>query len=152
MNKPTLSQIDDFFSAGSFAVVGVSRNPNKFGTMLFRDMVNYNYEVYPVNPNIDELHGHKCYRNIFELPETVQGLIMITQPEQTIQAVKEAASKGIRYIWIQPGAEHIDAHDFCNQQKINCITGECIFMHIKPVKGIHGFHRFLRRLFGTFPK
>ena len=36
-----------------FAVVGASRDPEKYGHQVYRDLLNAGYRVYCVNPNAD---------------------------------------------------------------------------------------------------
>ena len=40
-----------------FAVVGASRDLQKYGYQVYRDLKNADYKVYPVNPNADEILG-----------------------------------------------------------------------------------------------
>ena len=40
-----------------FAVVGASKDPEKYGHQVYRDLRNNGYRVYPVNPNADEILG-----------------------------------------------------------------------------------------------
>ena len=42
--------IQAFMALKTLAVAGVSRNPNKFGTMVYKDLKSKGYTVYPVNP------------------------------------------------------------------------------------------------------
>jgi len=51
-----------------FAVVGASRNPEKYGHRVYRDLKEAGYTVYPVNPNADEVLGDKCYPKLESLP------------------------------------------------------------------------------------
>jgi hypothetical protein len=45
-----------------FAVVGASRDSKKYGYQVYRDLRNAGYRVYPVNPNVNEVLGDKCYQ------------------------------------------------------------------------------------------
>ncbi|MEM4804135.1 MAG: CoA-binding protein, partial [Candidatus Nezhaarchaeales archaeon] len=51
-----------------FAVVGASRDPQKYGYQVYRDLKSAGYKVYPVNPNAQEVLGDKCYPSLKELP------------------------------------------------------------------------------------
>src|SRR5205809_4537098 len=42
--------IDDFLAQRRIAVAGVSRNPHKFGNVLFRELKQRGYDVLPLNP------------------------------------------------------------------------------------------------------
>ena len=49
-----------------FAVIGVSSNPEKYGHQVYKDLKEAGYTVYPVNPNLDEVLGDKCYSSLSE--------------------------------------------------------------------------------------
>lgn len=151
-NKPSLGQIQSFLSIKRIAVAGVSRESRKFGNIVFKELHKRGYKAVPINPFADTLEGAAVFKKIADLPAEIQSLVLVTQPAQTIELTKEAAAKGIKNIWMQPGAEHTTAIEFCKQNDMLCIHHECILMHLKPTEGIHSFHGFLRKLFRTFPK
>jgi uncharacterized protein len=147
----SLRQIEDFLAAQPVALVGVSRNPKKFGQMAFRELKEKGLNVIPVNPSATEILGTKVYPGIPSLPSDVKGVIIMTKKEQTLDAVKAARQKGINNIWIQQFAETKEVLKELEGSQVNYITGECILMHYKP-NGFHKFHRGLNRFFGKFPK
>src|SRR5512133_1389516 len=147
----TLQQINDFIDSQPIALVGVSRNPKKFGYSAFKELKEKGMKIVPVNPQTDEIMGEKCYRNVSMLPPEIKGLIIVTQKSQTATVVKEAREKGIRQIWIQQMAETPEAIQQLSGTDINYITKECILMYYKS-NGMHKFHRVLKKFFGKYPK
>lgn len=147
-----MQAIEEFLSHEHVAVAGASRNPKKFGNVIFRELLNKGFQPVPLNPNAEELEGHKCYPEPASLPDEVQSLVLVTPPAQTFKLVQEAAKKGITQFWIQQGAENPEAIEYCNQNKLNCISGYCILMFIEPVGSFHKVHRFFSKLFGAYPK
>ena len=61
--------IRDFLSKRVFAVIGASRDKNKYGYKIFADLRSAGYKVYPVNPNAESIDGVKCYPSLSSLPE-----------------------------------------------------------------------------------
>jgi uncharacterized protein len=147
----TLKQINQFLDNQPIAMVGVSRNPKKFGYTAFRELKEKGMKIIPVNPEADEIMGEKSYRNVTSLPEDVRGIIVMTKKDQTASIVKEAVAKGIKEIWIQQMADSKEAVSALKSSDINYITGECILMHYKP-HSIHKFHGTLKKIFRVFPK
>jgi predicted CoA-binding protein len=147
----TLLQINEFFDSQPIALVGVSRNPKKFGYSAFKELKEKGMNIVPVNPEAAEIMGEKAYPNIKELPPEVKGIIVLTKKAKTVSVVKEAKEKGIKQIWIQQMAESKEALDELKDSDINFITGECILMHYKP-HSIHKFHRAIVKFFGRLPK
>lgn len=147
----TLKQINDFIDSQPIALVGVSRNPKKFGYATFKELKEKGMKIIPVNPNAEEILGDKCYANVKMLPPEVSSIIVFTKKSQTASVIREAKEKGITRIWIQQMADTKEAIDELQGSGINYITGECILMHYKP-HSIHKFHAGLKKLFGRFPK
>jgi uncharacterized protein len=147
----SLKQINEFLDSQPIALVGVSRNPKKFGYAAFKELKEKGMNVIPVNPEADEIMGVKSYRNVKLLPSDVQGIIVFTKKDKTASVIKEAKEKGIKQIWIQQMADSKESLNELKDSDINYITGECILMHYKP-HSIHKFHGSLKKFFGRFPK
>ena len=147
----TLRQINEFIDSQPIAMVGVSRNPRKFGHTAFKELKEKGMNIIPVNPEADEIMGEKAYSNIKVLPSDVQGIIIITKKDKTATIIREAKEKGIKQIWIQQMSDTEEALNELKGTDINFITKECILMHYKP-HSIHKFHRGLKKFFGRFPK
>jgi predicted CoA-binding protein len=147
----TKKQINDFIESQPIAMVGVSRNPKKFGYAAFKELREKGMKLIPVNPQANEIMGEKAYANVKQLPAEVGGILIMTKKEQTAAVVREARERGFKNIWIQQMADTKEALDELKGSDINYITGECILMHYKP-NGIHKFHGSLKKFFGRFPK
>ena len=147
----TLKQINDFIDSQPIAMVGVSRNPKKFGYTAFKELKEKGMKIIPVNPEADQIMGEKSYPNVTALPSEVNGIIILTKKEKTAAVVREAKEKGINNIWIQQMADSKEALKELNGSGINFITGECILMYYKP-HSIHKFHGRRKKFFGLFPK
>jgi len=147
----TFKQINEFIDSQPIALVGVSRNPKKFGYTAFKELKEKGMKIIPVNPQADEIMGEKSYTNVKMLPPEVQNIIVFTKKDKTASVIRDAKEKGIKHIWIQQMADSKEAIDELKDSGINFITGECILMHYKS-HGIHKFHGGLKKFFGRFPK
>jgi len=143
-----MKNISEFLNADKYAVAGVSRNPKKFGHIVYTTLRKKNMDVVPVNPNPLVIDGMEAYKRVSDLPSDVKALIIVTQPEETLPVALEAINRGIKQIWIQQGAESRKVIEELEKEDINLITKECILMYWKPT-GIHSFHRFLKKITGT---
>ncbi len=145
-----MKNISTFLSAGKYAVAGVSRDPKKFGHVVYTTLRKKNMDVVPINPNPLVIDGQQVFKSVSELPADVKAIIIVTQPEETLAIAREAINRGIKQIWIQQGAESKKVIAELEKEEINLITKECILMYWNP-SGIHGFHRFLKKIFGGLP-
>jgi predicted CoA-binding protein len=146
-----LNQIEEFIASGPIAMVGVSRNPKKFGFAAFRELKEKGMDIIPVNPHADEIHGVKAFKDVKSLPPEVKGLLVMTNKSQTQAVIKEAKEKGIRNIWVQQMSESKEALQELEGTDINYISGQCILMYYKP-NSVHKFHGAIKKFFGRWPK
>ncbi len=127
-------QIQQFLAAPAFGVVGASTNREKYGNKLLRCYLQHGKKVIPVNPNEPEIEGVACAAAISDLPPEAVSISMITPPAVTAKLVPLAIEKGIKNIWMQPGAEHPEAVALCLEKGINVIAdGSCLLV----VMGYH---------------
>jgi len=116
-------RIEDFLSAGPWAVVGASTDREKYGNKVLRAYLQRGLEVYAVNPRADQVEGVESYADVAALPDGVQGLSIVTPPKITEQVVEAAATKGIRKLWMQPGAESGKAVERAEALGLSVISG-----------------------------
>ena len=122
-------KIELFFTAPAFAVAGASTNRDKFGNKVLRCYIQNKKIAYPINPNEKKIEGISCFKNVADLPDEVQSLSIVTPPNITQQIVDDAIQKGIKNIWMQPGAENDEAIKKAEKQNINVIAnGPCILV------------------------
>jgi len=148
----TLNEIHKFLEPRKFAVAGASRNIKKFGGSVFKELIDNGFELYPINPNADEIQDVKCYKSVEELPADVNHLFIVTPKYETDIVARAAVKKGIQMIWIQQGSDTPEALKTIEDAGIPLIYKKCIMMFASPVKSVHRFHRFLVKTFGGYPK
>lgn len=115
--------IDNFLEGAPHAVVGASRNREKYGNKVLRVYLQNDRPVFAVNPTPGDIEGLPAYADLSSLPETVHGISVITPPAITEKIVEQAASLGIQHIWMQPGAESAAAVSAAAAAGINVIPG-----------------------------
>ncbi|KAJ6551922.1 hypothetical protein B0H19DRAFT_950596 [Mycena capillaripes] len=100
------SKTDLFLSAPSFAVVGASDDETKFGTIVFKTMLDQGMDVVPINPFVAESQGVPCLHSLADIADPARTSIsVVTQPSVTLQILRQASTLGIFAVWLQPGAE-----------------------------------------------
>lgn len=151
MARNSAASIRSFLEPKRFALVGLSRDPKKFSRLVFKELKEKGFDIYPVNPNIEEIEGVRCYKSIHELPDTVDRVLIMTPKDKTEDVVRDAIDHRMKGIWIQQGAETKESIDLAQGKSANLISKTCIMMHAE-AHGIHKFHAFLQKLFGTYPK
>ncbi len=75
------------------------------------------------------IEGLNVLRGVEELPDEVESISIITPPMVTERIVSAAIEKGIKNIWMQPGAESNAAIKLGESNQINVIAGgPCILV------------------------
>lgn len=122
-------KIEQFLASAAFGVVGASSNRDKYGNKVLRCYQQNNRPVIPVHPKEKQVEGIDCVSSVADLPNTVGSISIITPPAVTEKVVEAAAAKGIKNIWMQPGAESPAAVQFCEEHGLNVIAdGSCLLV------------------------
>ena len=111
-----------------FAVVGASRDPEKYGHQVYKDLKGAGYKVYPVNPNAKEILGDKCYPDLKNLPTKPDVVNIVVPPKVTEKTVKTCKMLGITKVWMQPGSESENTIKFCHENGIDVVYGTCVMV------------------------
>ncbi len=152
-NKMTTNlSIQNFLSEKNLAIVGVSRSGKKFGNTLFKELEQRGYNMFPVNPNAEEINGVKCYSNLMELKEKVGGVLICIPPEQAKTVLKDSIETNVKNVWLQQGSSSKEAIKICEENDFNYVSNECILMFAEHVNSIHKFHRWVWKILGKLPK
>ena len=117
--------IRKFTEQQTWAVVGVSTNPDKYGHKILLDLDAAGYHVYGINIRGGQVKGHELYRSLADLPVKPQVVDIVVPPAQTIHIVRECARLGLLQVWMQPGAESEQAIQFCHENGIEVVHGAC---------------------------
>jgi predicted CoA-binding protein len=122
-------QIDTFLGADAFAVVGASSKPEKYGNKVLRCYQQNQHTVVPVNPVEKEIEGLACVASVSDLSDQVSSISIITPPQVTEAVIEQAIAKGIKNVWMQPGAESAQAVAACEAAGVNVIAdGSCVLV------------------------
>jgi predicted CoA-binding protein len=125
-------QIKQFLAGKRFAVVGASKDRAKYGNKVLRAYLQNNRDAIPVNPGADQIEGLTAYRDLASVPSDVDGVSIITPPAVTEKVVEQALQRGIKQIWMQPGAESSAAIESAENAGANVIAGgPCLLVALR---------------------
>ena len=55
----------------TIAIVGASPNPDRDSYKVMKFLIDYEYQIYPVNPNETNILGRKCYPDLESIQEKI---------------------------------------------------------------------------------
>ena len=121
--------INEMLAAHTFAVVGASTNPEKYGYLVYQSLKRHGKTAYPINPRAADIEGDPCFPNVAALPEKPQVAVAIVPPAITEKLVDELARAGVTNLWLQPGAESAAAVAKAEEAGIAVVHGgPCIMV------------------------
>ena len=121
--------IGEFMAQKTFAVIGATDNPEKYGNQIFKNLRSRGYEVYPVNPNLEELDGVKCYPSLADIPVKVDVVDFVVPPEVTEVTLQRCNQLGLNRIWLQPGSESEAAIAYCHENSLKVVHDVCVMLN-----------------------
>jgi predicted CoA-binding protein len=124
----------EFLGNKRIAVTGVSsRKPKEHGSnTVYKRLRDRSYDVFPVNPNADEVEGAVSYHDLKSIPGGVDAVVIATAPDKAEDTMRECVELGIRHVWMHrgPGAGSVSATAtaFGREHGITVIDGGCPLM------------------------
>lgn len=88
--------LEGFLAPRSVAVVGAAREEGKVGHFVFDNLLAAGFAgpVYPVNPKADEIHGHRCYASLADVPGEVDLAVVVVPPGAVARVIEECGRIG----------------------------------------------------------
>ena len=85
------------FYPRSIAVIGASRDPERVGGKVFRNMLfaGFSGVVFPVNPKTTSVGGVLSYPTVEHVPGDVDVAVIVVPAEQVLEVIDQCARKGV---------------------------------------------------------
>jgi predicted CoA-binding protein len=152
----SLEIIEDFLAQKRIAMVGISRDPANFSVKLFEELCRRGYDVVPVNPNLAEVQGRRCFARVQDVQPPVEAVLLMTSPKVTETVARDCAEADIPRVWMYraggKGAVSRKAVAFCEERGMRVVPGQCPFMFLPDAAGFHRFHGLIRKITGRYPR
>ncbi len=103
------------------AVIGASSHQEKFGNKALRSHEAMGHEAVPVNPNEQEVEGKKTYASIKDVPGDIDRALLYVPPSVGIKVLDDIAEKGVRDVYVNPGAGSPELLERGRELRLNMI-------------------------------
>lgn len=110
----------------TIAVVGASDDPDRAGYYIPAYLQQNGYRIIPVNPNLDQVLGEKCYPSLADIPEPVEVVEVFRRPEFTPDIVREAIAIEAKAVWLQLGIVNDEARRLAEEAGVLFVQDECM--------------------------
>lgn len=121
----------------SYAVVGATTNPHKYGYTVLKDLFGAGLQAVGINPKYQSIDGIQVYPTLRDVPGDVDVAVFVVPPEVGLLVLPQVEEKGIKKIWLQPGAESIQLIQAIQDAGIEMNPkGSCIMVVRRQLEGL----------------
>lgn len=134
--------LNSVFNAKNVAIVGASSNPDKTGYQVLRNIIDGGFKgsIYPINPKSDEILGLKCSKELRNLPEDIDLVVVIVPAKFVPDVMRQAAQRNAKgAVIISGGFREIgnaeleaEVMQIANDNKIAVIGPNCQGINYTP--------------------
>jgi len=87
------------------AVIGASRDREKFGNKAVRAYHAHGHRVFPVNLREKEIEGLPAYRSVLDVPEKLDVVLVYVPPATTLRLLPDLVKIAPKQLFLNPGSE-----------------------------------------------
>jgi acyl-CoA synthetase (NDP forming) len=100
-----LKEFDGFFNPKTVVFYGASNMMQKFGSIHLTNLLSAGFQgkVIPIHPKEEEILGFKTYKNIKEVSEKVDLVVMAISPNLINKFLEDCGQKGVKHVIILSG-------------------------------------------------
>ncbi len=140
-SEPTATRrLDLLKRTDSIAMVGVSANParpsNFVATYLLSSSTDF--DVYFVNPMVDEILEQPCYPTLQDLPLAPDMVNVFRRSDDLPEVAEEAVAAGAASFWAQLGLWSVTAANIAIENGLEVVMDRCLKIeHARFHGGLH---------------
>ncbi len=120
----------------TIAIVGLSDNPSRASNRIGKYLQSQGYIIVPVNPNLEEVLGEKCYPDLQAIPFKIDLVDVFRRSEEVYAIVNAAREMNIPAVSTQSGVYCDDESiKLAQDNKITLVENACIMVEHKLLIG-----------------
>ena len=109
----------------NIAIVGASSNPERDSFKVMKFLMDYGYEIFPVNPKENNILGRRCYANLKEIEERIDMVDIFRANEFILAITNEAIEINANIIWTQEGIVDENAASLAKKSGLTVVMDKC---------------------------
>lgn len=125
MNYRDPDTITRVLALDTWAVVGLTDNPDRTAYRIARFLLDRGKRVIPVNPRGETVHGQPGYASLADIPDPVDVVDVFRRSEQAGVHVDEAVTIGAKAVWLQLGVIDEAAADRAAKAGLDVVMDTC---------------------------
>ncbi len=109
----------------TIAVVGLSPRPERDSHSVAQYLQEQGYRIIPVNPNLEEVLGVKCYPSLISVPEEIDLVDVFRRSEEMLPIAREAVAIKAKALWMQLGVVNAEAAELAEAAGLDVVMDDC---------------------------
>lgn len=106
----------------TIAIIGASTDRRKYGNKAVRAWLKAGATVVPVNPKAESVEGIACFPSVLDYPDAIDTASLYAPPQVGIRVIEEIAQKGVREVFVNPGAESDELLEKAKELGLNAMV------------------------------
>ena len=112
-------------NVNTIAIVGASSNSEKDSFKVMKFLIDYGYEIFPVNPNEINILGRKCYSSLKTIEEKIDMVDVFRAKNFVLDIAKETIKINADILWLQEGIVDEESYELANNAGLKVVMDEC---------------------------
>jgi len=123
----------------TLAIVGASDNPARASFFVATYLLaSTDYEVWFVNPRVEEILGHRVYPSLADLPGAPDIVVAFRRAEDMPEVLDEAVAVGAKALWMQLGIVNEEVAQRAHDLGMDVVMDRCVKIeHARFHRGLH---------------
>lgn len=115
----------------TFAIVGATDTPGKFGGIIYRDLKTKGLQVYAINPNRERVAGDPAWARVSKIPEKPTVAVLVVPAPVGLKVIGDLAEAGVDKVWVQPGAFSEELGEALDAGGFDWLAGACVMVETR---------------------
>lgn len=126
---------EEVIKAKTWAVIGASNDPQKFGYKITKALKESGKTVYPINPKEDNIMELRAFADISKLPEIPEVVDFVIPPVIGRKVIDSGHIPKETILWFQPGSFDVDLLEYSLSKGYSVVNDGCVLVELRKQNG-----------------
>tara|TARA_B100001094_G_scaffold306112_1_gene336568 strand:+ start:378 stop:761 length:384 start_codon:yes stop_codon:yes gene_type:complete len=109
----------------NIAIVGASSNPERDSYKVMKFLIDYGFDVYPVNPNEAMILGRESFSDLTKIRQKIDMVDVFRAREFVLDITKQAIKVNADILWTQEGIIDEESALLANKAGLTVVMNKC---------------------------
>ena len=112
----------------TIAVVGISSGQKRPSNYVAQYLMEKDYNIIPVNPNLHAWEGKKCYPTLQSIPNSIRidVVLVFRRSEYCAEIANDAVETNAKALWLQEGITSKEAEKIAIRHNLLFVMNRCM--------------------------